>query len=247
MDIEMNKRIKELRIQHGYKSRQAFADDLHVDMSVVKSWEREKNPSMPQLNSLIAMCDLFKCDLDYLVGRIEEHTHAVKTACEVTGLSEKAVKRIKGKVSTEALSHLIESTGFLDLMTSYSFFLELLGNMKNLDLDGPWRTFRQRADGKVVMSNDAAVHHYMNETVSKLNYICESDYNRTVKEKKLRPNPLDYDDLIAEIRATEQEIEYLTGEKEYLEKEVLPTFSNPYSGPSEPIFEHEPGPDHGKE
>ena len=168
MDIEMNIRIKELRISHGYKSRQAFADALHVDMSVVKSWEREKNPSLPQLNNLIAMCDLFECDLDHLIGRLEEETHSIKTACEVTGLSEAAIKRLRGsrsknkifarEVSVKALSHLIESSGFVEFMTAYASFLDLLGKMKHTDpFYGLWTSYRQRADGRVVMSADDAV------------------------------------------------------------------------------------------
>lgn len=249
MDIAMNKRIKELRISHGYKSRQAFADALHVDMSVVKSWERENNPSLPQLNNLIAMCDLFECDLDHLIGRLEEETHSIKTACEVTGLSEAAVKRLRGskslikktfhrEVSVKALSHLIESSGFVEFMTAYASFLDLLGKMKHTDpFYGLWTSYRQRADGRVVMSADDAVHHYMNKASMALNFICENAYNQKIKEDGIRPRSMDYEDLIAEIEATEQEINYLKGEKEYLEKKLLPRFTGEAPPDDNAMFE----------
>lgn len=94
LDIKLNQRIKQIRLKYGYKSQQSFADALFVDRSLVKSWEREEKPVLPRLDNLLAMCDLFNCDLDYLIGRIEEPTHDIKTACELTGLSEEAVKRI---------------------------------------------------------------------------------------------------------------------------------------------------------
>ena len=34
------------------------------------------------------ICDLLECDIDYLLGRIEESTHTIKSIQEKTGLSE---------------------------------------------------------------------------------------------------------------------------------------------------------------
>ena len=94
MDIKLNQRIKKLRIEHGYKSQQSFADALFVDRSLVKSWEREKNPVLPRLDSLLEICKLFKCDLDYLIGRIEKPTHDIEFIHKETGLSTEAIRKL---------------------------------------------------------------------------------------------------------------------------------------------------------
>ena len=138
MDIEMNKRIKELRIKHGYKSRQALAAALHVDLSVVKSWERDKRPALPKMDNLLAMCDLFKCDLDYLTGRLPESTHDIHFVHEYTGLSESAIKILSAMkdykepnkewgystvlswmICTYAFSKLLREAGFLSEIPGY--------------------------------------------------------------------------------------------------------------------------------
>lgn len=200
-----------------------LAEILNVNPQVISNWERCR--AIPDIRTMIELADIFRCDLDYLTGRIEEHTHDISQVCRITGLSEEAVKRIKGKVPTDALSHLIVSRGFVEFMTAYNSFLDLLSKMNHTDPEyGLWTTYRQRADGKVVMSNDDAVHHFMNKASMALNYICEEAYNQRIKEGKIRPHQRDYKELMAEIKATEQEIIYLQGEKEYLEKEILPTF-----------------------
>lgn len=220
--------IKDLRISRGL-TLEKLAEDLNVNYQTIRGWERGVDI---KLTNLIALSEYFDCDLDYLTGRMKEETHAIKTACDVTGLSEKAIKKIKHKgiqkVSTKALSHLIESRGFDQFMTAYTSFLDLLDRMKHISPDyGLWTSYRQRADGSVVMSDDEAVHHYMNKASMALSYICEETYNRKIKEKNLRPNSYDYEDMLSQIEANKQEIKYLQEENEYLKAQ----FDEPQDDP----------------
>lgn len=111
MDNKLYHRIRTIRIKHGYKTLQSFADALHVSIANVKTWEREKRPVLPRLDTLLDMCDLFNCDLDYLVGRIEEPTHDIKFIHEKTGLSVEAIQKLislKDSGMEDLISDIVE-------------------------------------------------------------------------------------------------------------------------------------------
>lgn len=132
---KLPERIRKLREEHGFKTQQAFADALRVDRSVVKSWERFKKPVLPRLENLLSMCQLFECDLDYLIGSIEERTHDIKTACELTGLSTVAIERLQNSKTqcSKVASMLIESQYFELFVDRYLVFLSLTQKLKTAD------------------------------------------------------------------------------------------------------------------
>lgn len=74
----------------------------------------------PTLNILVRICDLLECDIDYLLGRIEESTHTIKSIQEKTGLSETSQKRLQeiiktpqdGKEMIAILDKLIQNPAF---------------------------------------------------------------------------------------------------------------------------------------
>ncbi len=90
-----------------YKSQQAFADaymerfgmirkgkkSVENNMfGTVQSWEQGKStPSADVLNNI---CELLDCDADYLLGRIDERTHALSDAHHFTGLSTAALEQL---------------------------------------------------------------------------------------------------------------------------------------------------------
>lgn len=49
----------------------------------------------PTLKILVRICNLLDCDVDYLLGRIEEHTHEKKIISQETGLSEDSIDVLK--------------------------------------------------------------------------------------------------------------------------------------------------------
>ena len=74
----------------------------------------------PTLNILVRICDLLECDIDYLLGRIEESTHTIKFIGEKTGLSEDSQNRLQeimktpqdGKEMIKILDKLIRNPAF---------------------------------------------------------------------------------------------------------------------------------------
>lgn len=133
MDNELHLDVKKIREKHGF-TQQAFADALHVSLSIVKKWESKKDPkTYPKTENLLAMCELFNCDLDYLIGRIEEKKHDLKDICEITGLSESATEQII-EISqynmSNSLSKLIEHELFKKLIYDFDLFLSVLKSVK---------------------------------------------------------------------------------------------------------------------
>ena len=105
-DRKLYNRFREIRVQHG-ETQESLAEKLGVNPQAVKAWEKHKGGSDPKLKNLLAMCDLYNCDLDYLVGRIETKTHDIQTVCEITGLSERAVEKITSVKPHRDLSDLL--------------------------------------------------------------------------------------------------------------------------------------------
>lgn len=58
----------------------------------VQSWEQGK--STPTAEVLCNICDLLDCDADYLLGRINQRTHAIEDAHQYTGLSPEALEQL---------------------------------------------------------------------------------------------------------------------------------------------------------
>lgn len=240
-------RFRELYDLSGCPSITQFAKQLDMNrQSVDRYYNGERCPDAP---ALAQICEKMNVSADWLLGLSDIRTSSADTraVCEYTGLSEEAINSIKSNgifhMPVDALSHLIASSDFINLITSYASFLDLLGKMTNLDLMyGPFTTYRQRADGKVVMSCEDAVYHYMNKASMALTSICQNTFDETIKEKGLKPRDYDEEDLNAEIKATEEEISYLKGEIEYIKDEILRQ-ADPFSGYSEPCWEQEPGPE----
>ena len=59
-------RIRELREERGWRG-QDLADQLHVKKNTVSRYEREDRQLDPP--TICALCDIFGCTADYLLGR----------------------------------------------------------------------------------------------------------------------------------------------------------------------------------
>lgn len=91
-------RFTKARERKGYKLKDIAQlldpnnEDINAE-SKVKQWSAGHN--LPKAETLIKLADILGCDLDYLVGNIEEKSHNDKFICEETGLSESALEYIK--------------------------------------------------------------------------------------------------------------------------------------------------------
>lgn len=74
MDVTLNE-FAEILSEHSLK----------VSVSTLKKWE-SGDIEIP-LSKLLILCDIFRCEIDYLLGRQKHKTKKVVDICEATGLS----------------------------------------------------------------------------------------------------------------------------------------------------------------
>lgn len=86
-------RLRELRINAGYKSRSQFAEEIGYAQESIKKWETGNG--FPPIDTLLLLCNVFSCELDYLLGNMDYRTHDEEFICEETGLSPKSVQCLR--------------------------------------------------------------------------------------------------------------------------------------------------------
>ena len=136
-----SRRLKELR-QEKHISHQALADTIGVSKQVVINYEVAANnggvvtnsPSDKTLSvagmkieTLYKLAEYYNVSTDYLLGRTDVKTPdtELKTVCEVTNLSESAVKKIIELKSPTIISQIIESPEFEEITDTLSTALIL--------------------------------------------------------------------------------------------------------------------------
>ena len=81
--MTFEKRLMQLRKEHGYRNRDAFAAELGIPANTLRNYEMDiREPGFP---FLIKMSQLFHVSADYLLGLTEERA---TTAVDVQSLSE---------------------------------------------------------------------------------------------------------------------------------------------------------------
>ena len=65
-------RLKELRLQNGYKTQGDLAKVLFVNQTAVSQWER--GATLPSSQMLLKLSELYGESVDYLLGRTEERS-----------------------------------------------------------------------------------------------------------------------------------------------------------------------------
>lgn len=86
-------RLKNRRKKIGIKSQDEFAERLDVHLKTVRNWEQGRN--IPELITLINICNMLNCSPDYLLGYIDETTHNTHYISQITGLTEKSIEGIQ--------------------------------------------------------------------------------------------------------------------------------------------------------
>lgn len=121
--------------------RDAFQDAFDVDFEVktIRNWEQ--GICVPNVYTIIKLCDFFHCDLDYLFCRIDTTTHAIEVIEKETGLSVPAIKKIiewnngdsRQKKWISYISKIFEHTNISDIMNNMSdYFMYSMIEVKSL-------------------------------------------------------------------------------------------------------------------
>jgi len=116
-------RIEKERYALGY-SKLKLAELLFVDRNTITAWERcDDKGRFPPLDSLLMMCELFNCELGYLLGEHECKTREATDIRAVTGLSEIALTELTNHhEASDALSRLLEN-GFASTLGGLEYFI----------------------------------------------------------------------------------------------------------------------------
>lgn len=85
-------KLRELRKEKRY-TQEKLCELLEISRDTLSKWENGSR--YPDLKELCKICDIFECDIDYLVGKIEKRTHELQNVCDVTGLSIESVMLLK--------------------------------------------------------------------------------------------------------------------------------------------------------
>lgn len=120
-------RIKEQRVAAGYRTQSSFALALGLQeesRQSVGAWENGSR--LPPLNLLLKMCELFDCEIGYLLCEYDCKTRETTDIQKATGLSEKSIqrlfifrKRTKGTdrfTFDSPINSIIENDAFVELI-----------------------------------------------------------------------------------------------------------------------------------
>lgn len=126
INTTFSKRLKKRCGELGYTTESMLLDAIQaknpdVKSSTVHSWW--SYVSIPGNDNMTMLADILDCDIDYLLGRMDETTHTRKYIREETGLSEGAITalqnspettygglmKLQGKQLGATVSHLLTS------------------------------------------------------------------------------------------------------------------------------------------
>ena len=104
---QIGKRIHAMRISKGLKQAEFLRALFMSDTSLksLRSWE--KGETLPELDTLTRMADVFGCDIGYLLCDYDEINRDIADICTVTGFTASAAKTIQNLDIITANEHLV--------------------------------------------------------------------------------------------------------------------------------------------
>lgn len=120
-------RIREQRLAAGYRTQSSFALALGLQeesRQSVGAWENDNR--LPTLDIFLKMCELFDCEIGYLLCEYDCKTREITDIQQATGLSEKSIQRLfmlrKRTKETDRftfdspINSIIENDAFVELI-----------------------------------------------------------------------------------------------------------------------------------
>lgn len=124
---EIGKRIKSERLALKLSQTEFLKQLNYAEQSTrqyVGKWE--KGEVLPSLDIMFKMCELFDCELGYLLCQHDCKTNVATDVQKETGLSESAIRKLRNiynvypEIITETLSKMIEHEDFPKLLFGIS-------------------------------------------------------------------------------------------------------------------------------
>lgn len=107
-------------------SQASFAKKLHLSegsRQVIGQWE--KGDILPHFDHMLKMCEIFECELGYLLCEFDCKTRVATDVTKVTGLSENAVNRLIA-INQTPLSGAIDTLSKLILHDEFGKLLRAM-------------------------------------------------------------------------------------------------------------------------
>ncbi|MCD7764178.1 MAG: helix-turn-helix domain-containing protein [Lachnospiraceae bacterium] len=89
---KIGKRIRDERKKSDYPTQEALAEKLCCTRQLIAKWE--KGESLPDIDFLDQMCNIFHCEIGYLLCEFDVKSHEIMDLKTVTDLSSYAVESI---------------------------------------------------------------------------------------------------------------------------------------------------------
>ena len=137
---KISKNIKTERLKRGW-SQAKLGKYLGVSGKQISNYENEDtNKCTPPIDILLKMCDLFECDLGYLIGEdgYSQKTMKLTIAASETGFTEEALQQIRNVmgISPEGTVFHMESEEYQRILNNFVSspqFVKLVVELKRLD------------------------------------------------------------------------------------------------------------------
>lgn len=177
--------ITEMRNNLGI-TQDRLSDLLKVSRKTVSNWETgDKRPS---LDNLSALCDVFHCDIEYLLGKRDFPTKEIEVVCTYTGMSQKTIKKIHHAALQDEKENYIDTfklNSFLsDLLDNYPDFENLLTQLELHMMNGAM-SFYAKKNPKAL---GASLHEKYNGREADLALMRLMHFAESLKEKCVRDN-----------------------------------------------------------
>lgn len=147
--ILFSNRMKERRKAAGYRSIKALASVYNVrfrnghasledDSGILGTLKNYENPNylgVPRLDIVENICELIDCDVDYLLGKIENPKHMYEAMYEEYGISKKSSEQLKYWYEhgyTDIVNFILSSANFDNALREANAFAEIVPTAKAL-------------------------------------------------------------------------------------------------------------------
>ena len=164
-------------------SQEKLSEKLKVSRKTVSDWETGKK--RPTLDNLAALCDLFHCEMDYLLGKTDFPTKEIDVVCSYTGMSQKTIKKIhKAAIQKDNSSYITDCRLNLflsDLLDNYPDFENLLIQLELFMMSGTMSFYAK----KNPKATGAPLHEKRNNQENELSLLHLTHFAQSIKDKCL--------------------------------------------------------------
>ena len=193
-------------------SQEKLSEKLNVTRKTLSQWE--KGTTFPPLEDMLKMCEVFDCELGYLLGEHNCKTRAATDVQEVTGLSEESINilmqlqkndNLKTRAIMEIINTLIESLGHNKEV--WNLFQSIIAYVINKNLNLLWLEDQKIDSDNSLFPLEDVTHHDLTAYKVKGNFDTFLEYLLKLPKFKERTEGVFKDEKFDYFKYTEKQFE----------------------------------------